>query len=321
MTELENLDIDGVVLIVADSLRWDFASVELFGDLFNEESWARATAHSTYTARCMPTILTGDNSHGNRNFLRTLTFSDSLLHGRDAVMFSDVFGGDKAVLEIDGSFDIRGFSDNTEYEFLQFLDGDEDPPELLIYHSMITHWPFGVGDGGDSDVTFEDGIFVDDKSNYVWDRDNYRLGIEALCQRVQQIEKRLGDDYLIVLTGDHGEMLGENGETGHVQDFDEKAEWVFDRSVIDEDTQWNPVDENQWSTEVPLVANRDIDHWTGDSFTLEEIRHLVEVGLRGKGVYKDSYDVRTRIEPFDEVKEDGELSDEVQTRLDELGYR
>jgi len=305
-----------VVLVVADSLRWDFASVELFGQIFNEETWARVVTPNTYTAHCMPTLLLGDDNHGCSDFMRKITANSSLLHENDTVMWSDVFGGDKNVMQFgeEGEFDIRGFSDSTEYEFLQWLDQTDELPELTIYHSMITHWPFGVGDGGDSDVTFEDGIFVDDKSKYKWDRDNYRLGVEAIRQRLQHIEKVTDDDTVVVLTADHGEGLGERGSTGHIVDEDAEADWVHNQDQITEDKSWESNGNSIWKNEVPLVIGKDVD--IREEYQLNQVRSIIASLLAdGDLPIPHIYDVETEVEFM------GKQNRDVEEQLRNLGYK
>ena len=305
-----------VVLVVADSLRWDFASVELFGQIFNEETWARVVTPNTYTAHCMPTLLLGDDTHGCSDFMRKITANSSLLHENDTVMWSDVFGGDKNVMQFgeEGEFDIRGFSDSTEYEFLQWLDQTDELPELTIYHSMITHWPFGVGDGGDSDVTFEDGIFVDDKSKYKWNRDNYRLGVEAIRQRLQHIEKVTDDDTVVVLTSDHGEGLGERGSTGHIVDEDAEADWVHNQDQITEDKSWESNGNSIWKNEVPLVIGKDVELL--EEYQLNQVRSIIASLLAdGDLPIPHIYDVETEVEFM------GKQDRDVEEQLRNLGYK
>jgi len=319
IAELAELDVDGVVLIVADSLRWDFASTMMFGQLFREETWGRARTHGTYTAQCMPTILTGDADHGNKNFLRELSASDSLAHGRDVKMFSEVFGGEDAVLRFE-NIEAESYSDSSEYRVLEWLNSRTALPELTVYHSLITHWPFGMGNGGDSEFREMGEMFEDGNAQYEWSRENYRKGVTAMRQRVQQIEKKFGKDHLILLTADHGEMLQERGLESHVNQMDGYDNWGRNWEIVDESVEWNPVDKNQWSTEVPVVLNRDVDFFPTEKMTLEDIRPIVEIVLSGELNYDPYESVDVEITPYDEVREDG-VSDGVKDRLEDLGYR
>lgn len=272
---------DKAMFIVADSLRFDYATSHMVGELFEEESWNRAIAHDTYTAACMPTILSGSKNHGNTDFLRRIKPTSSLLHDHESVMWSHTFGNEKSMLKFGkkDQFDIRGFEDNTEHEILDWLEYEDELPELVVYHSMITHWPFGTGKGGEEDIEFEDGIYIDDKRKYNWTHENYRIGVNDMIERVQEIADILeyftNDDWTIILTADHGEGLGENGVRGHIEDIDTGvADWVHNPEQVTEDVSWSGVEKMPWTIEVPFVVNGHIPT-NRDSMRLREMRSVV----------------------------------------------
>lgn len=305
------------MFIIADSLRWDYASTRMTGELFEEETWSRATAHDTYTAACMPTILTGSRDHGNTDFLRRIKPTESLLHDHDSVMWSHTFGNEQSMLKFGeiGQFDIRGFEDNTEHEILDWLENEDELPELVVYHSMITHWPFGTGKGGEEDIEFEDGIYIDDKRKYNWTHENYCLGVEDMIVRVQRIVDILDDDWTIILTADHGEGLGENGVRGHIEDIDTGvADWVHYPEKVTEDVSWSGVEKNPWTTEVPFVVNRD-DRMSYTDLKLVDFRSLVTSEIDS---VPTDFDVEFEIEFLGDEYSDMTA---VEEQLEHLGYK
>lgn len=307
-----------VCLIVADSLRWDYTSVMMFNELFDEESWTKLDTPDTYTAACMPTLLTGDNSHGNTDFLRRVISSDSLLHDRDTVMWSHTFGNEKSMLKWgeQDQFDIRGFEEKDELEIVDWINESESDelPELIVYHSMITHWPFGKY----PDENFVDGIYVEDKREYEWSRENYRKGVRDMKFRVNSIRRRLPDDYTIVLTSDHGEGLGENGVTGHIEDIDTGvADWVHHPEQVSEDVSWKGVGLSPFTSEVPFVVNdENVDPTVMKN--LRNVRGMVEALLDDDDEYQALYDVDFEIEFLGDEYTDMES---VMKQLEDLGYK
>ena len=311
-----------VMLIVADSLRWDYASSLMWGEMFDESVWTRMRTHDTYTAACMPTLLSGSTSHKNTDFLRRLIPSDSLLQDRDSVMWSHTFGNEKSMLKFGepGQFDIRGFDSNDENKILDWLDESESDelPELIVYHSLITHWPFGLEEDND-DIEFVDGVYIDDKRNFEWSHENYEKGVRSMVSRVRAIEELLPDEYTIVLTSDHGEGLGENGVMGHIEDIDTGvADWVHHPEKIEEEVSWSGVEKNCWTIEVPLAIN-DSDIELMNDMMLMDVRGVVE------NILDDESDhaIPHFYEEWDVEFLGDEYSDmgSVEEQLEALGYK
>lgn len=314
-----------VCLIVADSLRWDYASIEMWGELFDEATWTQIETPDTYTAVCMPTLLSGDPNHGNTDFLRRLAPSDSLTHNRDSVMWSHTFGNEKSMLKwgSEDEFDVRGFDDIDENEIVDWLDEYEaeektdDLPELIIYHSMITHFPFGASLNYTDNVEIVDGIYVDDQDNYEYSRSNYERGVTDMALRVKTITELLPNDYTIVLTSDHGEGLGENGTKRHINDIEADIEWVFDPEKVSEDASWSGVEKTPWLTQVPLVIN-DPDVSIGHYDKLRNVRGIVEALLDDIKCTPRQYVTDWEIDFLGDEYTDMES---VMEQLEDLGYK
>lgn len=316
-----------VLLVIADALRWDYASVELYGELFETETWARARTPATYTAVCLPTMLTGSNDHGNRNFIRRVIPNDSLFHTHDSVMFSRQFGdGHKdPVLGFgeEGQFDIRGYSGSIfdhyyEQSFLDYLeerfgqqtlDLDAESPDhkLVVYHSNITHHAYGM-----KDVS---------KHGYGIEREPYEHGVKHIKERMKEVIETIPDDWVVIFTSDHGEGLGERGIVEHSSNPEGLEDgWTTDAENVDEDIEWDSVEMSPWTSEVPFVVNRDIDDLIPYEIDLTDIRPIVEYFLDDLDeIPQGDYNIESDIKFLGETGDENVDAD-VEERLKDLGY-
>jgi hypothetical protein len=89
------------------------------------------------------------------------------------------------------------------------LENCPPAPWLVVYHCMITHWPYGGA--GHEHVQIYKGAEAQGLNTM---RELYAGGVARLVTALAELEDRLGPDVTIV-TADHGEGMMEHGFYGH----------------------------------------------------------------------------------------------------------
>lgn len=307
-----------VHLVIADSLRWDFADhlEGIFEDRYDRETWSRVVTPETFTAPCVSTILTGvdPEDHGVKDWnAGSLSFEDNLVQKYDATMFSPVFGDHdkKRIIEIPKTTTIGlpkySRTERPEQRVKDFLDTtsldefiDDTGTDLVIYHSFITHAPWGTG--GTEDATMIE--FSNNPEYYTHER--YRRGPEDFVSWMRKLlEESFDDDDVIIIVGDHGEGLPRDDDIdyiGHMERIREEGE------VVD----YESVTKTPESTHVPLIVNRDLD--LPEKIDLKDVRAIVESLLKDRGKINWDPDI-----DMTETTQDG-ITDEVRDRLEDMGY-
>lgn len=253
-----------MILVVADSLRYDFAKEYLF-DVFKTESFTKVIARGTWTPPTFVTILTGltPDKHGVRiwwdkaNYNRCLfdyfrsweTISYLLAEGPfnkpDALLQTESKG-----LKIFHPLPFNAVSNN-EHEVFASIHRN---PDLVLYHSYYTHFPYGIANfhcGG----YFTQGSYQQDLHNKTHEeiKNMYRWGVLELKDRLRQIEEITDGRELIIVTADHGELLKDRGSS-----------WIT-----------HGANRPHWSEilEVPFFINREWDF--KDVYNQEEVLDLI----------------------------------------------
>jgi len=89
------------------------------------------------------------------------------------------------------------------------IDNLPPSPWLVIYHSMVTHWPYG-GIGHEHKHFYKE----NDKTGLPILTQLYMGGVQKLIDLVLDLEQRIKPD-VTILTADHGDGMMEHGFFGH----------------------------------------------------------------------------------------------------------
>lgn len=203
-TDREN--IDNVLVFISDSLRYD----ELPERVKSESLWGEAIAAATFTGSGYPSILTGKYPNNHRVWELTETLPEK-------PPFLELYPDSG----IDATHVWSPVSDPANkpplrmcYETDNTLLSDVDSPFTLVVHDRGGHMLYGKHDqyGWDSHKEF----FADLRGQSNRIKELYREGVmesmDRLFTMIEELKSRGQlEDTLIVLTSDHGELLGEYG--------------------------------------------------------------------------------------------------------------
>lgn len=332
-----SLDAKTLVIITVDALRADQmgvygherANTPFLTRMFEQGKLARfdnAYAACTESFCGLLAIHTARSWHqlGLLNFsladvLKRLGYRNEFLLSGDHTGFYGLraFYGDNIDLYRDGSQSGGYMNDDAQVlVWLEQLTPRDGEPRFLYIHLMTPHilgmrhpqyrkW---------SNSTFNLQSLKDVRAAATAYADNYHNGVLQSDAMIEQIFERLRaqgflDDAIVVITADHGEMLGEEGRFGHggppldaairvpLLIYDSAGFGYPPRelvSVID----IAPTLLDRIGAPIPA-------HWAGESLvgqrarrfaSAQSGRHHVVLGRFGHELYKYHYDERTRVE-------------------------
>jgi len=222
-----------MILILADSLRNDFATEHLKG-IFPEESWSSFKAIETLTPIVLASIFTGEppEKTGVKYFTDEVNedaCKDVLLnHFGSYVTVSRLLGAGPGILPPARRQDISMLKpikwnaesnhddDVLEYVGKKWSMATDYWTDFIFYHSWLTHGPWGIDNYGPAEIPC---VINTDRlmrrqsleQNKAW----YKLGIDDFAIRLREIREITNNQETIIITADHGEDLGEGGGKGH----------------------------------------------------------------------------------------------------------
>ena len=222
-----------MILIVCDSLRYDFAK-EYMDDIFLEQTFSKIHTLDTRTPLNLPTMYTGlpKEEHKSLHPWEPVQYDDCLFdHFKSWVTVSRYLGTarDYTGLEMPIHkiikksptpfmyhplpFNSFSMNDNDIFECVS-LNERHNNWDLINYWSWITHTPYGI-----TNQTSKTCSAIKDERRLLErlskpDREKwYTLGVKEMRDRIRSIANMTND--IIIVTSDHGEALGEDGIYGH----------------------------------------------------------------------------------------------------------
>jgi hypothetical protein len=228
-----------MILILADSLRYDFADKYL-RNIFPEESWSSFNAVETFTAPVLASVFTGQppdvTGMKGEGLIDAFTkgipkeaCGDILFNHFDSwVTISRLIGNGpkwrppsrrdafKFLPPIVWNAVSNNDDDILEYVGRKWSAVTDDWWDLIFYHCWLTHGPWGVDCYGPKELPC---IVNCDRlmrrqtieQNHDW----YMRGIEDFTSRLRGLMNISNNKETIIVFADHGEDLGEGHGGGH----------------------------------------------------------------------------------------------------------
>jgi len=223
-----------MIFILADSLRYDFATKYLKG-IFQEESWGTFKSIETLTPIVLASIATGQppSKTGVKYFTDTVNpdaCEDILFdHFDKYVTVSRLLGNGPGILPparrqqmkmlhpIKWNAESNHDDDVLEYVGRKYSRATDDHWDLIFYHSWLTHGPWGIDNYGPAEIPC-----LKNTDNFMkrrtveQNKEWYKMGIDDFAIRLRSIRNITGNQETVIITADHGENLGESDEgIGH----------------------------------------------------------------------------------------------------------
>ncbi|WP_139136237.1 sulfatase-like hydrolase/transferase [Haladaptatus sp. W1] len=204
---IANDNVENVVLFICDSLRFDYTPQEIL-DLGIS---CKAISPSTFTASSLPSILTGEYPESHKVW----SFSDCLEKKPEIISKYGNFGYFPNEIW-------RGIDDASQKPPLKILHLNDETklskmnsPFFYVEHHFGGHMVYG-GKGYRDQYDSPSEFFNDHKHNPKKISTLYQDGVEdSLCRfknLISELKRRgIYDETLVILTSDHGELLGEYG--------------------------------------------------------------------------------------------------------------
>ena len=190
---------NNIVIIIADALRYDYAH-----DLTNNKV-IPTLAPSLHTPTSMASFISAKSpkNHKVRGFIERL--DDEHKTAFDYFENCSFYDGEVSTI-----------SDNIFRENYQELTEIEEP-FIWIERAMETHLIYGIG-GHNRDFEYicaGQKLYKEDQEGKIDIKEEYSKGVSTLQKHIQkhvdELEERgILDETLIIITSDHGELLGEN---------------------------------------------------------------------------------------------------------------
>jgi len=253
-----------MILILADSLRYDFATKYLKG-VFPEESWSSFDAIETFTPYVLATVATGQPPEvtkifewrGNP-FLMTLpeeACRDTLFHHFDSwVTISRLIGNGpkwmpyarrgkfKFLPPIEWNAVSNNDDDVLEFVGRKWSMATDEWWDLIFYHSWLTHGPWGIDCYGPQElpcVVNCDRLMarMSKEELYNW----YKIGIDDFKTRLMAFKNMTNNLETVIVFADHGENLKDGeGKTGHyggseIEELRKVPIWINRKEAIPDD--------------------------------------------------------------------------------------
>jgi len=230
-----------MILILADSLRYDFAEKYLKG-IFPEETWGKFRAIETFTPAVLATVATGKTPEelhiprDDRAFFSKINpdlIDDTIFDHFDTyVTISRLIGSEPKILPpvrrkefpfmppIKWNAVSNNDDDVLEYVGRKWSVVTDDWWDLIFYHSWLTHGPWGVDCYGPKEIPVMHHTDrwmrrMAQQGNKKILHDWYMLGIEDFAARLRALHNISNGLETIIVFADHGEALGEHGKVGH----------------------------------------------------------------------------------------------------------
>jgi len=253
-----------MILILADSLRYDFATKYLKG-IFPEESWSSFRAVETFTAPVLASVFTGQPPEvtGMKGqalldaFTRELpeeACKDTLFdHFPSWVTISRLIGNGPKWLPpsrrekftflppIKWNAVSNNDDDVLEYLGRKWSMATNEWWDLIFYHSWLTHGPWGIDCYGPKEIPCcvnTDRLMRRQtiEQNHAW----YKLGIDDFKTRLMAFKNISNNLETVIVFGDHGEDLGEGGGSGHyagseLPELRKVPIWINRKEIIPDD--------------------------------------------------------------------------------------
>ena len=229
-----------MILILADSLRYDFATKYLKG-VFPEESWGSFEAIETFTAPVLASVFTGHTPEElgltGANMINAFTASlppdkckDTLFNHFDSwVTISRLIGNGpkwlppsrrehfKFLPPIQWNAVSNNDDDVLEYVGRKWSMATNEWWDLIFYHCWLTHGPWGIDCYGPAEIPAIkncDRLMarMSKEELHKW----YKLGVDDFKTRLMAFKNISNNLETIIVFADHGENLkdGEGG-VGH----------------------------------------------------------------------------------------------------------
>lgn len=228
-----------MILIMADSLRYDFATEYLKG-VFPEESWSSFDAIETFTAPVIASVFTGlpPEKTGMKGqglidaFTREIPADacKNLLfnHFESWITISRLIGNGPKWLPpsrreqftflppIKWNAVSNNDDDVLEYVGRKWSYVTDEWWDLIFYHSWLTHGPWGIDCYGPKElpcVVNCDRLMRRQSiaENHAW----YKLGVDDFKTRLMAFKNISRNFETVIVFADHGEDLGEGFGGGH----------------------------------------------------------------------------------------------------------
>ncbi|SDZ98348.1 Sulfatase [Haloplanus vescus] len=198
--------VENILVFISDSLRFD----ELPNSVKSNSMWGRAIAASTFTGSGFPSIMTGKYPVNHRvwELTDTLPATPNLLNAtsNSGIDATNVWA---TVPDPENKPPLRMCheQDNTTID-------DIESPFTLVIHDQGGHMQYGKGEQAQWNSHKE--FFTDLADDPSRIRDLYREGVDESMNRFSNICAQLKsrkefENTLVILTSDHGELLGEYG--------------------------------------------------------------------------------------------------------------
>lgn len=202
----ENSEVDNILLYISDSLRYD----ELPKKIKSNSVWGRAISASTFTGSGYPSILTGKYPSNHQVWALTEKLQD-----RPELLETNPNAG------IDATTVWSSVSEAENKPPLRMCHEQENTtlsdigsPFTLVIHDIGGHMIYGRSgqDKWDSHSEFFSDLGQDDHEVRELYRDSVNESIDRFFEICWELKSRdQFEDTLIILTSDHGELLGEYG--------------------------------------------------------------------------------------------------------------
>lgn len=229
-----------MILILADSLRYDFAEKYLKG-VFPEESWSSFEAVETFTAPVLASVITGHTPEElgltGPNMINAFTASlpkdkckDTLFdHFESWVTISRLIGNGPKWLPpsrrekftflppIKWNAVTNNDDDVLEYVGRKWSMATNEWWDLIFYHSWLTHGPWGIDCYGPKEIPCiknTDRLMarMTKEELHKW----YKLGVDDFKTRLMAFMNITNNLETVITFADHGEALkDEEDATGH----------------------------------------------------------------------------------------------------------
>ncbi len=214
MTENEliptDVEVDNIVILVGDAVRWDY-SQEILSEL-GQTYQTIAASHHTPTS--FATMLSGvsPTKHGVDGFHQQLPSE-----------YPDIFSLDSHNTAFSNRFinswlakEQQIFGEQPQTSLSQI-----SPPFVWVNRHHGGHAPYnGFLDNGDHESLNAKEYFFEYAGDVDRLREDYADSIAAFSNEIETTkgileERGLAENTLMVITSDHGELLGEHGQIGH----------------------------------------------------------------------------------------------------------
>lgn len=227
ISDLLSEPIENVAIIVGDAVRWDHVKSEL-GDM---GVTFKTVAASTHTPTSFATMLTGvpPYEHGVYGFHQNIGCIDSLFNHPDHNVY---FGNGDANSWLSSKQKIFGEKEQKPISKVE-------SPFIWVDRDFGGHAPYNRFSEGDTPKLNTGENYTEITSQEYLDeaagdlervRKEYRYSINSFLKRVRDLRGYLRSEgllknTLIIITSDHGELLGEYGHIGH--DYPMAPELVY----------------------------------------------------------------------------------------------